>query len=316
MLDRLKKAFGEYRLEMSKVRLGPDGVHIFDRDTGTNVLLNEIVPPRDRWTFSPRQVSIALTNACDLECTHCYASKMSARLDFESLKQWMLDLDSAGCFGVGFGGGEPMLYPKITELCEFGRTYTNLAITMTSHGHRLNTPLVEALKSSVNFLRISMDGVHHTYEKIRGRSFPSLLEKLSLIQRKIPFGINYVVNEATITDLTKAAEIAEEFHAKELLLLPEAAHGRGNSVTQQTLTQLSDWIASYRGSLQLSISSAHSELVKNQYPLPSESEEIAFAHIDANGILKRCSFDRDGQIISEKGVMHAFNKLIEERRSA
>lgn len=268
---------------MSKVRLGPDGVHIFDRDSGTNVLLDEIVPPRDRWTFSPRQVSIALTNACDLECTHCYASKTPARLDFESLKQWMLELDSAGCFGVGFGGGEPMLYPKIHELCEFGRTYTNLAITMTSHGHRLNVPLVEALRSSVNFLRISMDGVHHTYEKIRGRSFPSLLEKLSLIKGKIPFGINYVVNEATIIDLTKAAEIAEEFHAKELLLLPEAAHGRGKAVTQQTLTQLSDWIGSYRGSLQLSISSAHSELVRSQSPLPCEAEEFAFAHIDANG---------------------------------
>lgn len=301
---------------MSKVRLGPDGIHIFDRNSGTNVLFDEIVPPSDRWTFSPRQVSIALTHACDLECTHCYASKIPARLDFESVKQWMLELDKAGCFGVGFGGGEPMLYPKIHELCQFGRNYTNLAITMTSHGHRLSVPLVEALKSSVNFLRISMDGVHHTYEKIRGRSFPSLLDKLSLIKGQIPFGINYVVNEATIMNLEIAAEIAEEFQAKELLLLPEVAHGRGNAVTQKTLSQLSDWIGSYRGSLQLSISSVHSELVGSLIPLPREIEEIAFAHIDANGILKRCSFDVDGQVIDDKGVIHAFNNLIKERKSA
>ncbi|WP_444926941.1 radical SAM protein [Microbulbifer sp. TRSA002] len=301
---------------MSKVRLGPDGAHIFDRDSGTNILLNEIIPPRDRWTFSPRQVSIALTNACDLECTHCYASKMPARLNFESVKQWMLELDSAGCFGVGFGGGEPMLYPKILELCQFGNSHTNLAITMTSHGHRLSVQMVEDLKSSVNFLRISMDGVHHTYEKIRGRSFLSLLEKLSLIKGEIPFGINYVVNEATISDLTRAAEIAEEFQAKELLLLPEVEYGRGNVATQQTLTKLSEWVDSYRGSLQLSISSAHSELARSQSPLPAEAEEIAFAHIDANGILKRCSFDSDGQIISDRGVMHAFNKLIEEQKLA
>ncbi len=301
---------------MSKVRLGSDGIHIFDRDSGTNVLLDEIIPPRDRWTLSPRQVSIALTNACDLECTHCYASKKPARLDFESVKQWMLELDGAGCFGVGFGGGEPMLYPKIKELCQFGRAHTNLAITMTSHGHRLSVPLVESLKSSVNFLRISMDGVHQTYEKIRGRSFLSLLEKLSLIKGQIPFGINYVVNETTIVDLMRAAKIAEELQAKELLFLPEAAHGRGKAVTYQTLTQLSDWISSYRGSLQLSISSAHSELVRSQKPLPSESEEIAFAHIDANGILKRCSFDSNGQIISDKGVMQAYKKLIEERKKS
>ncbi len=295
---------------MSKIRLGPDGIHIFDRDTGTNVLLNEAIPPRDRWTSIPRQVSIALTNACDIECTHCYAPKKSARLSFESVKQWMLELDRAGCFGVGFGGGEPTLYPKIEELCYFGRAHTNLAITMTSHGHRLNESLVDTLKSSVNFLRISMDGVHDTYEKIRERSFSSLLEKLELINGQIPFGINYVINEATISDLPIAVEIAEKFQASELLLLPEEAYGRGNVAKQQTLKQLSDWIGSYRGDLQLSISSAHRDLVKTESTLPKETEEAAFAHIDANGILKSSSFDVNGQLIDVRGVSYAFNKLI------
>jgi len=298
---------------MQKIRLGPDGIHIFNRDSGANVLLEEVIPPRDRWTSSPRQVSIALTNACDLECTHCYASKKPVKLSFESVKQWMIELDAAGCFGVGFGGGEPTLYPRIEELCHFGSTNTNLAITMTSHGHRLNENLVNAFKSSVNFLRISMDGVNDTYEKIRGRSFPTLLEKLDLINGQIPFGINYVVNEATITDLPTAVEIAEKYHAAELLFLPEEAYGRGNAAKQRTLQQLSDWISSYKGDLPLSISSAHHGLVKSQPPLPKESEEIAFAHIDASGILKRCSFEEDGQVIDDKGVICAFNKLIKQR---
>ncbi|MGK0173909.1 MAG: MoaA/NifB/PqqE/SkfB family radical SAM enzyme [Ulvibacter sp.] len=301
---------------MSKVRFGPDGIHIFDRESGTNVLLNEVIPPENRWASSPRQVSIALTNACDLECTHCYASKMSARLDFEAVKQWMLELDSSGCFSVGFGGGEPTLYPKIQELCRFGHTNTNLAITMTTHGHRLNGQLIETLKSSVNFLRVSMDGVYETYEKIRRRSFSSLLEKLSLIKGEVPFGINYVVNEVTIADLTAAAKIAEEYQAAELLLLPEVAYGRGKTVMQQTLTQLSNWVDSYRGNLQLSISSEHSGLVKSQPPLPRETEEIAFAHIDASGVIKRCSFDISGQVIDDKGVLHAYSKLIKEGNSA
>jgi MoaA/NifB/PqqE/SkfB family radical SAM enzyme len=294
---------------MSKIRLGPDGIHIFDRNSGANILLDEIVPPKCRWTFSPRQVSIALTNACDLECTHCYASKAPATLSFESVKQWMLELDRTGCFGVGFGGGEPMLYPKIQELCQFGRANTNLAITMTSHGHRLSASLVDTLKSSINFLRISMDGVHRNYENIRGRPFPALLEKLKLIKGEIPFGINYVVNELTVDDLAKAAEIAEEFQAREFLLLPEVAHGRGSAVAQKTLNKLSNWVNSYRGSLQLSISSLHSEIIAHQPPLPKEAEEVAFAHIDANGILKRCSFDSSGQLIDDEGVISAFKKL-------
>ena len=45
-----------------KTRYGPDGIHIFDRHSGLNILLDENVPNQDIWTLAPRQVSIALTN--------------------------------------------------------------------------------------------------------------------------------------------------------------------------------------------------------------------------------------------------------------
>ena len=35
-----------------KTRLGPDGIHYFDRKTGTNVLINEIAVPKKFWTIS------------------------------------------------------------------------------------------------------------------------------------------------------------------------------------------------------------------------------------------------------------------------
>lgn len=296
---------------MAKIRLGPDGVHLFDRNSGTNILLDEVIPPRNHWTKSPRQVSIALTNSCDLECTHCYAPKQPARLNLELIKEWMLELDKVGCLGIGFGGGEPTLYPHIEELCRFGTTETNLAITMTTHGHRLDNSLIDSLKESLNFLRISMDGVYNTYEKIRGQPFSSLLETLGSISKEIPFGINYVVNDATITELPIAIKLAEQYQASELLLLPEVAHGRGEAVEQNTLKQLSDWIKAYSGDIQLSISSAHRELAHGQAPLPNETEYMAYAHIDANGILKHCSFDTVGEVIDGQGVMHAFGRLIQ-----
>ena len=45
-----------------KIRKGPDGIHFFDRNSGTNLLLDEVVSPPETWSKSPRQVSIALTN--------------------------------------------------------------------------------------------------------------------------------------------------------------------------------------------------------------------------------------------------------------
>ncbi len=59
-----------------KQRRSPAGLHLFDRTTGLNILLDEIRVPASLWSRAPRQVSIALTNRCDLTCDHCYAPKL------------------------------------------------------------------------------------------------------------------------------------------------------------------------------------------------------------------------------------------------
>ena len=159
-----------------KKRIGPDGVHFFDRANGNNILINELLLPEADWTVAPRQISVALTNICDLHCKFCYAPKIKASLPFDYLKKWLKEIDQLGTFGVGFGGGEPTLYPKFAEICEFTANETDLAVTFTTHGHRLTDDLLSNLKGNVNFIRISIDGVGTTYEKFRGRKFDKLIE--------------------------------------------------------------------------------------------------------------------------------------------
>ncbi|WP_408376205.1 radical SAM protein [Paraburkholderia sp. RL18-085-BIA-A] len=98
-----------------KSRSGPDGVHIFDRRTGLNILFDEVSVDQPKWATAPRQVSVALTNLCDLNCSYCYAPKHRAALATEKVLSWLEELDSEGCLGVGFGGGEPTLHPDFPE---------------------------------------------------------------------------------------------------------------------------------------------------------------------------------------------------------
>ncbi len=98
-----------------KQRYSLAGVHLFDRITGLNVLLDEIRVPASLHSRAPRQVSIALTNRCDLACAHCYAPKSRDELRFDVVTQWLIELDSHGALGVGFGGGEPTLYPEFRK---------------------------------------------------------------------------------------------------------------------------------------------------------------------------------------------------------
>jgi hypothetical protein len=53
-----------------------------------------------------------------------------------------------------------------------------MAATFTTHAHRLDKALVAKLSGSVHFVRVSMDGVGATYEKLRGRPFDALRERL------------------------------------------------------------------------------------------------------------------------------------------
>lgn len=292
-----------------KVRIGAAGLHFFDRNTGMNLLVDEISLPTSMWSTAPRQVSIALTNACDLVCPHCYAPKNPAVLNFERLTRWLTDLDANGCIGVGFGGGEPTLYPRLAEICLYTAEKTGLAVTMTTHAHHLSDRLLKELSGNVHFIRVSMDGVDATYESIRGKSFASLIQRIKALSKIVSFGINFVVNSRTIDDLNKAIELAEELGCSEFLLLPEEATLKAGGIDSDTRRILQEWVAGYRGGIPLTVSESGADGLPICNPLIAETGLDAFAHIDASGILKRTSYTTSGIQILEDGVMLALDKL-------
>ncbi len=295
-----------------KQRCGPSGLHLFDRISGLNILLDEIEVPRELWSSSPRQVSIALTNKCDLACVHCYASKSYDELPYEDVIRWIMDLDANGCLGVGFGGGEPTLYPRFVELCQHAFQNTRLSVTFTTHGHHINNRMTDQLRGNVHFIRVSMDGVDETYEAIRGRSFHAFKQQLKLIQSISPFGLNIVVNQRTLPDLDKAVAIAEAGGAYEILLLPQIPILWKPGIDDTSLQNLQEWVMQYQGPLRLSIGESYSAGFPTCDPLPEENGLRAYAHIDAKGVLKRTSFHSTGVQICSSGVMNALGILYEQ----
>ena len=296
-------------LVFRKVRSGPSGLHIFDRTTGLNVLLDEVKVPEAFWSRAPRHISVALTNACELSCPYCYAPKKPAALNFNRLAEWLTELDDHGCLGVGFGGGEPTLHPRFADICQYAAKSTGLAVTFTTHGHTLNDHLLDTLKGNVNFVRVSMDGVGATYETLRSRSFPSLVNRIKQAGELAPFGINYVVNRRTVVDLDAAIDLAIDTRAAELLLLPEQPVNGHGGIDDATAKTLRGWIGRYRGPIPITMSEAGVDGITVADPFAGEHSQRSHAHIDAQGILKRTSFDNEGQAIDEGGVIRALGRL-------
>lgn len=292
-----------------KSRIGPNGVHFFDRLSGLNVLLDEVQPKEAAWSTSPRQVSIALTNVCDLHCAYCYAPKHKVSLNTGQVLGWLKELDTAGCLGIGFGGGEPTLHPEFVDICKRAAGETQLAVTFTTHGHRITPDLVDRLKGSIHFTRISVDGVGRTYEEQRGKPFVSLLRGMESVASLSPFGINVVVNERTVAELDAMSELAEKFGASELLLLPQQGTTTVASMDRVVGRELQDWVFNYRGKTRLAISEAGASGLPICNPLPDELGLQAYAHIDASGMLRASSYSPVGTNIGAAGVLSALQNL-------
>lgn len=290
------------------VRSGPNGVHLFHPRSGLNVLLDEVEVPRANWSRGPRFVSVAVTNACDLACGFCYAPKSPAALPVEKLDRWFKELTQNGCFGVGFGGGEPTLYRELPRACGLAID-AGLAVSMTTHAHKLDRHLSGLLKGKVDLIRVSVDGTGAVYESIRSRPFSSVLSGLEVAGQISTLAINTVVNDKTVNQVDLLAELAASVGAKELLFLPERpVHGRAG-ISPESARDLREWILEYQGPLSLAVSAEWRGFFPHTSELPEEEWFRSYLHIDAQGRLKRSSFDQLGVEIGQAGILCALEEL-------
>lgn len=292
-----------------RLRFGPAGFHAFNRTTGVNVLIDEIPIPASVYSRAPRQVSIALTNRCNLACAHCYAPKCRHELRYDDVTRWLAELDTNGTLGVAFGGGEPTLYPRFVQLCQHAAGETQLSVTFTTHGHNIDEAMADALRGSVHFIRVSMDGIGHTYESIRRRSFQDLLARMKLVRTIASFGVNFIVNEHTLPDLDEAVAVVADLGGCELLLLPQMATRRCSRIDDETLQGLRRWVEAYRGSLRLCINEGSAEGFRTCDPVAAERGLRAYAHVDAAGVLKPSSCHETGVPIGAEGLLSALDQL-------
>jgi len=295
----------------SKVRLSEAGVHVFDRVSGLNVLFDEVKVPAGQVSRAPRYLSVALTNACELRCAYCYAPKHAAVLDAGRVAAWAAELDGAGCLGVGFGGGEPTAYRGFARLCGQVAGSTSIAVTFTTHGHRLTQELADSLRGSVHFARLSVDGVGATYERLRGRPFTAAESAAARLRSVAPFGINTVVNADTVSQLDEVAEFAARAGASELLLLPEQPTAGTPGISAADAERLAGWVQTARPRVRLAISRSGLEAsVPAAEVIPGERPLDAHMHLDAGGVLRPHAYARTGVPVGDS-ILEAVRTLRE-----
>ena len=290
-----------------KFRATPQGYLAFDRRSGLNVLIDEVVPEKS--SAAPAMVSFSLTNRCNLHCPHCFVAKGRSDLPFSLLTKWLVELDGNGCLEVGFGGGEPLLHPDFSAICGFVHSRTGMACTFTTNGTLLSEKMVESIRGNVDFCRISMDGWEQIHKRSRGVSFASLVSTIANVAGKIRVGVNYLVNDETVGDLERVAHLLASLSVEELLLLPEIGARGEILLSKSGISTLRGWVASYDGPLRLRGSERTcAEILPSVLP-PGDEALLRYVHVDADGIMKPDSFASAGVPIGSGSFLDAFQLL-------
>lgn len=296
-----------------KVRSESSGLHIYDRNTGTHVLFDEVTIPSDGHSISPRSFSIALTNSCDLNCSYCYAPKHTASWDLDELCKFCSQIDQLGTLEITLGGGEPFLYPHLVEFCSWVWKNTSLGISITTHGNLIDKKIAQSLYDSIQSIRFSIDNLEPHYSKMKNRSLDNLLDKIEIFRNRVHIGFNILLVAGKIQYVTDVMNLALELGVNDVLLIP--LHQQGKSLLSQSdLTGIKNIIDIYKNKIQINVSSIIGNSFDKYFLENAVSNEFEYAHITADGYIQEYSYGgyNVGQLdlsIFDKQLINLINKI-------
>lgn len=170
--------------------------------------------------MAPLNVTIQITNCCNLNCIHCHNDKTrnKATLDFKAIKDLVGQLAKMKVFNINLSGGEPTLVPGIEKIVKCVSD-AGLNCTMSTNATLMTDEL--ALKLAAAGLRqvnISLDSFEaRSHNAIRGteNAFELMRDHLDFL-RKQGIGYTFVTTlfRQTLEDYSKTIDLAYELGAQ------------------------------------------------------------------------------------------------------
>ena len=187
-------------------------------------LLESRIPEIQTSLSAPETLHLALTNTCDQVCAGCFYSKGKAEAQAfmsDGLFERILDLAAEHkVFQFAFGGGEPLLHPRIHEFVRKSRK-KNVVPNITTNGNRLTRESARELKEGgLGQIQISLDAADEDLnEKTRPNHSAALRAVAACRETGLRFGINALVTRENFRTLPALIGFAEKAGASGVNLL-------------------------------------------------------------------------------------------------
>ncbi|MDG6221698.1 MAG: radical SAM protein [Candidatus Bathyarchaeota archaeon] len=183
-----------------------------------------------------------VTNKCNLNCLHCYATAMVESNNKElSTEEGMHFLDSLADYKVPvviFSGGEPFLRPDLFELIEYANSI-GLRPVISTNGTLIDKKKAEIAKSvGVKYIGVSLDGLENTNDKFRGVSGAfqnAVIGMRNSIKAGIKTGLRFTLTRHNHRDIPGVLLNLKEIGVNRCCVYHLDYCGRGKDIVKQDL---------------------------------------------------------------------------------
>ena len=214
----------------------PEGLLLYDRGTGLNILFETFKKHDQNFFDRPLYAQVKVTNRCNLHCSFCSQrsdGSFEDRWTFGELLSLFKYLDEYRLMGIAIGGGEPFAYPRLAELVNKTWNETGLDVSITSNGLLITDNGLKTLAGNVGEIRISC----WTAQDIR--------KVKRLLEKGVHIGINTILFANGIDTIREIVNGSLAIGIDDFLILQCRPYGRADprlSPTDEDFDKLADFV--------------------------------------------------------------------------
>ena len=169
---------------------------------------------------APSYILWDCTRRCNLNCEHCGAIKESydRELSSDEIRKVIVDLAGMKTRMFAVTGGEPFLRNDLLDILSFAHL-KGLKTGIATNGYFIDKTVAKQIKNAgVDSVQISIDGLQHTHNKIRGnnQSFKRAFQAIQLLQEiNVPsLWVATTLTKSNYAELEKLRDLLVEHHVK------------------------------------------------------------------------------------------------------
>lgn len=203
---------------------------------------------RERFLWSPLEVSYFANNACNLKCSHCYVGykRTKGGLDEQEWADVFEQCIDLGALTFGNVGKEPTLcwdksIALLRGLSERRNSIPRLRFGLVTNATRLDEQKADDLAAlAPDYLDISLDGVGETHDAIRGKgTYLQTTQNIAALPPELreKVFISFTVNQWNIETIPALVQEALRLGVRNMLISPYVLRqNRGSSASDALLT--------------------------------------------------------------------------------